>query len=217
MNVEILAETRTKTGKGAARNLRRQDKVPGVVYGPKSEPLPVAVADNALEKLLREMGEESKLLKLNVEDGGNLQTRQVLIREVQVHPVRRQFLHVDFYEVPLDQPIVVEVPVELLGEAAGVKEGGLLNLIRRTLAVRCLPGDIPEKVQIDVSSLEIGSTVHVADLVQQVPFELADEDHLTVVTINAPQAVAEPAEAEEGEEETEQSAETGEGEEVTTE
>ena len=216
MNVELLAETRSTTGKGAARSLRRQAKIPGVVYGPKAEPLPISVADNALEKLLREMGEESKLLKLNVADGQNLQTHQVLIREVQVHPVRRQFLHVDFYEVPLDQPIVVEVPVELLGEAAGVKEGGLLNLIRRTLAVRCLPGDIPEKVQIDVTSLEIGSTVHIADLVQQVPFELADEEHLTVVTINAPEAVAGPVEAEEGEE-AEESAETGEGEEVTTE
>lgn len=216
MNVELLAETRSTTGKGAARSLRRQAKIPGVVYGPKAEPFPIAVAGNELEKLLREMGEESKLLKLNVADGQNLQTHQVLIREVQVHPVRRQFLHVDFYEVPLDLPIVVEVPVELLGEAAGVKEGGLLNLIRRTLAVRCLPGDIPEKVQIDVTSLEIGSTVHVADLVQQVPFELADEEHLTVVTINAPEAVAEPVEAEEGEE-AEESAETGEGEEVTTE
>ncbi len=217
MNVELAVEVRPRTGKGAARSLRRQDKIPGVIYGPKAVPLPISVADNALEKLLREMGEESKLLKVTVADGQSRQMRQVLIREVQVHPVRRQFLHVDFYEVPLDHPIVVEVPVEVLGEAAGVRDGGLLNVIRRTLAVRCLPGDIPEKVQIDVSSLEIGSTVHVADLIQQVPFELVDEAHLTVVTVNAPEAIAEPVEAEESEEAAGESAETAEGEEVTTE
>lgn len=218
MNVELGVEARPRTGKGAARSLRRQDKIPGVIYGPKADPLPVSVADNALEKLLREMGEESKLLKVTVDDGQTRQMRQVLIREVQVHPVRRRFLHVDFYEVPLDHPIVVEVPVEVLGEAVGVRDGGVLNVISRTLAVRCLPGDIPEKVQIDVSSLEIGSTVHVADLIQQVPFELVDDAHLTVVTVNAPEAIAEPVAAEESEEEAAGAiVETAEGEEVTTE
>jgi len=213
MDIELAAQTRNQTGKGAARSLRREDKVPAVVYGPKAEPLPISVANNRLEKLLREMGEESKLLRLDIEDGEDRHVRQVLIREVQVHPVRRQFLHVDFYEVPLDHPIVVEVPVELLGEPVGVKEGGLLNLIRRTLSVRCLPGDIPEKVSVDISALEIGSAVHVADLVNQVPFELTDEEHLTVVTINAPEALAGAAEVEEGEE----VGESAEGGEVTAE
>ena len=216
MDIELAAQMRTATGKGAARSLRREDKVPAVVYGPKAEPLTISVANNRLEKLLREMGEESKLLRLSIEDGEDRKVRQVLIREVQVHPVRRQFLHVDFYEVPLDHPIVIEVPVELLGEPVGVKEGGLLNLIRRTLSVRCLPGDIPEKVSVDISGLEIGSAVHVSDLVNQVPFELADEEHLTVVTINAPEALAEAAEVEEGEEVGE-IGESEEGEEVTAE
>lgn len=216
MDIELAAQMRTATGKGAARSLRREDKVPAVIYGPKAEPLTVSVANNRLEKLLREMGEESKLLRLSIEDGEDRKVRQVLIREVQVHPVRRQFLHVDFYEVPLDHPIVIEVPVELLGEPVGVKEGGLLNLIRRTLSVRCLPGDIPEKVSVDISGLEIGYAVHVADLVNQVPFELADEEHLTVVTINAPEALAEAAEVEEGEEVGE-IGESEEGEEVRAE
>ncbi|MDY0041190.1 MAG: 50S ribosomal protein L25, partial [Desulforhabdus sp.] len=137
-------------------------------------------------------------LRLSIEDGDDRKVRQVLVREVQVHPVRRQFLHVDFYEVPLDHPIVVEVPVEVVGEPVGVKEGGLLNLVRRALSVRCLPGEIPEKITVDVSSLEIGSALHVADLVSQVPFELTDEEQLTVVTINAPEAIEEAAGAEEG-------------------
>ena len=205
MNVELLAESRSKIGKGAASRLRRENKVPGIVYGPKAEPLPVAVAANDLERLLKEMGEESKLLKLNVEDGNDRQLRQVLIREVQVHPVRRRFLHIDFYEVPLDHPIVVEVPVELLGEAVGVKQRGVLNLVRRTLSVRCLPAEIPEKVSIDVTALGVGAAVHVADLIDNFPFELVDDAHTTVVTINAPESLTEEAEgveAREGEEVT---------------
>jgi large subunit ribosomal protein L25 len=197
MNVELLAESRSKYGKGAARRLRREDKVPGIVYGPKAQPLPVAVAANALERLLKEMGKESKLLQLTVEDGNDRQLRQVLIREVQVHPVRRRFLHIDFYEVPLDHPIVVEVPIELLGEPVGVKQGGMLNLVRRTLAVRCLPAEIPDRVSIDVTALGVGAAVHVADLVSNYSFELVDDAHMTVVTINAPEGLTEAAEGEE--------------------
>lgn len=197
MNVELLAESRSKYGKGAARRLRREDKVPGIVYGPKAQPLPVAVAANALERLLKEMGKESKLLQLTVEDGNDRQLRQVLIREVQVHPVRRRFLHIDFYEVPLDHPIVVEVPIELLGEPVGVKQGGMLNLVRRTLAVRCLPAEIPDRVSIDVTALGVGAAVHVADLVGNYSFELVDDAHMTVVTINAPEGLTEAAEGEE--------------------
>ncbi len=114
-----------------------------------------------------------------------------------MHPVRRRFLHIDFYEVPLDHPIVVEVPIELLGEPVGVKLGGMLNLVRRTLAVRCLPAEIPDKVSIDVTALGVGAAVHVADLVSNYSFELVDDAHMTVVTINAPEGLTEAAEAEE--------------------
>jgi len=204
MNIELAAQVREKTGKGAARALRRSGRIPANVYGPKTGPCGLSVEAKELEKLMREMGEESRLLRLTVEGGTDgPQMRQVLIREVQVHPVRRRFLHVDFYEVPMDQPIVVEVPVEMMGEPAGVKTGGVLDLVRRTLAVRCLPGEIPEKVQVDVSSLEVGMTIHVADLVHQVPFELVDDQNLAVATISAPEGIAaETPEEEEGEEVT---------------
>lgn len=208
MDIELSAEVRSKTGKGAARSLRREDRIPAILYGPKTDPVLLSVTANRLEKLMREMGEESKLLNLNIESDDGRQTKQVLIRELQVHPVRRRFLHVDFYEVPMDQPIVIEVPVELVGEAVGVKQGGVLDLVRRMLSVRCLPGEIPEKVEIDISNLEVGSTIHVADLVHQVAFELVDDQNFAVVTISAPEGAAEAeAEEEAGEEE--------EGEEVT--
>ncbi len=204
MDIELTATMRSKSGKGAARTLRKQELVPAVLYGPKMETISLSVTASRLERLMRDMGEESKLLRLTIDEGEKSQTKQVLIREVQVHPFRKRFLHVDFYEVPLDHPIVVDVPLEMIGEAAGVKMGGTLNLIQRTVSVRCLPNAIPEKIQVDVSGLDVGSSIHVEDLVKLVSFELVDDPSLAVINVVAPgEAEPEaPAAEAEGEEET---------------
>jgi large subunit ribosomal protein L25 len=194
MDVDLSVQVRTKTGKGPARRLRREENVPAVLYGPKTAPVPLTVPALPLLKLLKDMGEESKLIRLLIGQGPDQQIRQALIREVQTHPVRRRFLHVDFYEVPLDQLILVEVPVELDGEAVGEKKGGVLNLIRRTLSVRCLPGEIPERVHIDISGMDLGSSVHVADLIGRVPFELMDDKGTAVVAMVVPEEMTKAAE-----------------------
>lgn len=191
MALELDAITREKIGKGAARNVRRDLQVPGVIYGPKTEATHLTVSALNLEKLLRETGSESKLLSLRI-DGG--QPRQVLIREIQTHPYRRRFLHVDFYEVPLDRPITVEVPVELVGDCIGVQKGGELNLIQRTLAVRCLPNQIPESIRIDVSKLDLGEILHVEDLVAESSYEFDEVPTVGVVSVLAPESPAQPAE-----------------------
>ncbi len=191
MSLELDAVTRVTTGKGAARGLRREKRVPAVLYGPKVVPTPLTVSALHLEKLLRETGGESKLLNLNIEGS---QTRQVLIREVQTHPYRRRFLHVDFYEVPLDQPITVEVLVELVGDSVGVQKGGELNLIRRTLAVRCLPREIPESIRIDVSNLDLGQILHVQELVAESSYEFEEDPSVGVVSVVAPESAPEAAE-----------------------
>ncbi len=196
MDVQVVAQLRTITGKNKARMLRRQEAIPAIFYGPHSQTTPLTVPLMRLEKLFREMGEEQKLLTLVIEGDKERQEKQVMIREVQVHPARRQLLHVDFYEVAMDQAIVVEVPVELQGKPVGVVKGGTLNPLCRALAVRCLPRDIPEKVEIDVSKLEIGQTLHVADLIGIVPFELADDASFAVATIEAPEGGAEAPAAE---------------------
>jgi large subunit ribosomal protein L25 len=199
MDVQVVARVRAKTGKGAARKIRGQDMVPAVFYGPQSEPVPLSIPAARLEKLFREMGEEHRLLSLIIDDGRERQEKHVMIREIQVHPARRQMLHVDLYEVAMDHPIVVDIPVELTGRAAGVERGGLLNLIRRNLAIRCLPGEIPEKIEVDVSSLDIGDAVHVSDLVGVVPFELMDDPTFAVANVVAPEGMAEETGTETGE------------------
>jgi large subunit ribosomal protein L25 len=196
MDVQVIAQLRTMTGKNEARSLRRQELVPAVFYGPHSQTTALTIPLVRLQKLFREMGEEQKLLTLVFDDATAHQEKQVMIREIQVHPARRQLLHVDFYEVAMDRAIVVEVPVELKGKPVGVVMGGTLNTLCRFLSVRCLPGEIPDKVEVDVSSLEIGQTLHVSDLVGIVPVELADDGGFAVATIEAPEGGAEGAAAE---------------------
>ena len=190
MDVELVGQLRSETGKGAARRLRSRQMVPAIVYGPKMESVSVAVSSKRMEKLLRDMGEESRLLTLSIEGDGEPSTKQVLIREIQVHPSRRRFLHVDFYEVPMDHPIVVVVPVELVGESIGVKKGGTVDLVRRTVSVRCLPGEIPEKIEVDIKQLDLGGAIHVGDLAKMVPYALVDDKHLSIVNILAPEGAA---------------------------
>lgn len=198
MDVEVMVQMRSKTGKGAARCLRRENSIPAVLYGPKTEPVSLSVSAKRLEKLLRDMGDESKLLRLTIDGGETSETKQVLIREVQIHPVRRRFLHVDFFEVPMDQPIVVDVPVELVGESIGVKKGGTLNLIRRMLSVRCLPGEIPDRVQVAVGDLDVGSTIQVGDIVGKVPVDLVDDRSFAIVTVASPEGKSKEGEGAEG-------------------
>jgi len=186
--MELSAKVREKTGKGPARRLRQQEWIPAVCYGPKTAPLPLSVPRNQLLKCLQEMGEETRLIPLVVEDGASRTTKKVVIREVQVHPYKRRVMHVDFHEVALDEPLTVDVPVEITGTAAGVADGGMLNQIRYTLSVRCLPTDIPEKITVDVSQLGVGESLHVSDLRGKVPFEILDDDSYTVVTVAAPES-----------------------------
>lgn len=196
--LELSAKVRERTGKGSVRRLRREEWIPAVCYGPKTAPLPLSVPMNQLLKCLKDMGEETRLIPLVVEDGSTRTTRKVVIREVQVHPHKRRVIHVDFHEVALDEPMTVDVPVEIVGTPAGVPDGGMLNQIRYTLSVRCLPTEIPEKITVDVSGLGLGDSLHVSDLRGKVPFEILDDDSYTVVTVAAPEsekaaAVSEPS------------------------
>lgn len=199
MDVELTAVTRNRSGKGAARSLRRTDMVPAILYGPKTPSISLSVEARRLKKLLRDMGGESRLLHLSIEENNKQVMRQVIIREIQVHPARRRFLHVDFYEVPLDHAIEVEVPVELVGESLGVKKGGTLNLIRRMLSVRCLPAEIPERIQVDVTAMDLGSSIHVADLLDKVSFQIIEDANASVVNISAPEGMAKESEGSGGE------------------
>src|SRR5687768_1028182 len=160
---EIVVEARPRAdfGKNVNRRLRAQGLIPGVVYGAKKEPVPVAVSPKEIGTILRSASGENTLFDLQL-DGGR---RKVILKEFQVEPIKGKLLHADFYEVALDQALEVTVHIELTGVPVGVKvEGGILDFVTRELQVECLPTDIPEKIVVDVSELGMGKHVRVSDI-----------------------------------------------------
>lgn len=165
--LQIAVATRETTGKGAARQLRRQGWVPGSLYGP-SVSRPVRVRRNELERLLKVPGARTRLVRLVVQDGESTgESYSVLIKEVQRDPVALEPLHVDFYAVPMDRPVRATVPVLLEGVEALERRGLVPAVGEREVEVECLPTAIPRYFTLDVAALEDGDSLTVADL--QVP------------------------------------------------
>ena len=162
--VEIKVERRDGSGKGRARKMRRTGAIPAVFYGPKRTTMSVRVSAEEFGKKLAHL-EGSHLIRL-VNDGGadaDLHDKAVLLREVQRHPVTDDVLHIDFIEVDLTERLTVSVPLHFIGKAAGVTAGGILQPILREIEVECLPTEIPQFIEIDVSALGIHEVVHLSD------------------------------------------------------
>lgn len=210
--VSLHATTRNTTGDGPARQLRRSGKTPAILYGRETAPMSLAVDTHEFEQIINKFNINQVLIKLNVTDGGFPES-SVMIKELQVNPLTRDPLHVDFYVIDMKRKITVSIPVVTAGKAAGVEEGGILQVVRRELDVNCLPGMIPEHIEIDISHLQIGDAVHIGDLQLKGDVEFLDDESLTVVTVLSPHVEPEPEEEEllEGEE-GEEAAEIEEGE-----
>lgn len=158
----LTAKKRDVTGSGGARRLRRDGWVPAVIYGHGEESRNLKVEELELRHLLERISVDNTLVDLAVEDDG---TRKVLIREIQTHPWKSRILHVDFFHIQEDEEIRVAIPIRFQGSPLGVREsGGILQTNRNEIEVECLPGEIPEYFELDVTELEIGDSLHVADL-----------------------------------------------------
>jgi large subunit ribosomal protein L25 len=199
---DLKVNKREATGKGPAREFRRQGIVPAVLYGPKMETVLLAVSGYELENIYKQSESEHVLLNLVIENGGT-QKKTAMIKEIQTTPVADEFLHVDFYEISLDEEIVVKIPVEATGKSVGIERGGFLQLVRHQLEVSCLPTNIPATIQIDITELDIGDSIHVEDIDPGDKVKLLFDNNFTVVTVVAPAAeeeeVLEEEELEEGE------------------
>src|SRR5215467_14404597 len=160
--IVVSAKTRADRGKNAARRLRREGLVPGVVYGGKGENVAVAVDPKSLQKVLRSEAGRNSILKLDIANAG---ATNAILKSWQVDPIREHFLHADFYRIAMDVAIRVTVPIHVVGEARGVKtDGGILELILREIEVECLPGDIPGGIDVEVSDLGINQSLRVSDV-----------------------------------------------------
>ena len=211
METTLQAEVRSERGKNVARRLRRAGRVPGVVYGEGggaagSGALAVSVEPGALSRVLRSDAGANTLIGLTV---GGADSGKVLIKDYQVDPVSHGLLHVDFYRVAMDKVITVTVRIELTGEAEGVKvQGGLIDFVQREVAIACLPSEIPEHIEVDVSSLTIGQGIRLRELLDGASWQPVSDPDTLIVHVIAPRLEAEE-ESEETEAEAEAAAEAG--------
>jgi len=225
MERKLNATRREVAGKGGARKLRTTGQVPGVVYGHGMEPVPVAVDARELYHIMHTDAGSNVLIDLSVGPDHHL----TLAREIQRDHVRGQFLHVDFLAVRRDEMITVDVPVELTGESHGVKEGGVVEHHLWEIRVQCLPGDVPQRIEGEITKLGIGDSLRAGELPLPPSVEMLTDPEETVVSVVPPpilqveeevaeavegeeaEGAAEGATAEEGEQRAEQPAEDAEG------
>lgn len=196
----IVAQPREATGKCPSRRLRKDGKVPAVLYGAKSEgSVNLSISGKVLEKVLHTSAGGNVLVSLTVE--GQKKPRMVMFKEVVRHPMRDSIQHVDLYEVAMDHKVTVDIPVHITGKSEGVALGGVMQQEARTINVECLPGNIPESFDVDVTALGIGDAIHIRDLELAKGVEVLDDPDATIVSIVMPTAEVEAKTAEEVEEE----------------
>jgi large subunit ribosomal protein L25 len=202
MDATLEAKKRDGRGKNEARRLRVSGRIPAVVYGARKEGqapegVPVAVDPKELLRILHSESGANTLINLKL-DGGE---SRVMVRDYQLDPITHQLLHADFYQLAMDKAIVVSVPVVVKGEAAGVKQqGGLLDFVTREIQVQCLPTDIPERIDVDVSELMMHQAIRVKDLATHPKWKAVTDGETMIVHVVMPKAeeAATTAAAEEG-------------------
>jgi large subunit ribosomal protein L25 len=187
---KLTVQLRRDTGKGVARRLRSRGLVPGICYGKTMEqPLPIQLDPKELKGALDPQKRQNTVIDLTVENAeGGPTSITAMLKEYQVHPIKRGILHVDLLAIEADKPVEAEIPIKLVGRAAGLVEGGQLNVARYKVLVRCKPADIPARLELDVSSLEIGDVLHISDLEFPEGVVSLDAERFAVVTCVAPAA-----------------------------
>jgi len=191
LKAQLTATARTAGRKKAAKALRAQGQVPAIIYGHGREPQSLALAAIEFDRLLETIAPESTIVEVAV--GG--QTTRALIREIQRHPIKQGIVHVDFQEIHAGEKLRLEIPIHLVGTPEGVRnQGGILDQVLRMIQIEVLPEHIPEHVELDVTVLVIGKSLHVSDL--KIPnAQIINDPSLTVATVAAPRAEEEVAPA----------------------
>lgn len=159
----VNAEMRTKMGKSAARKLRLQGKIPAVVYGKDVKPLHIFVDLREWRKLQRQI-KKTMVLNLRLRKDGDYEERPVMLKDIQYDYLGDNILHIDFLQVSLERPVEVDIAIHLVGEPIGVKRGGIVEQHLHTVTVECLPTNIPERIDVDISNLDIGDSIHLNEI-----------------------------------------------------
>lgn len=204
MEVKLKASLRTEKGKGAAKRFRDREMIPAVYYGKKIDTVPILVNARDFKSAMSTEAGSNVLINLEFEDElpDTLKGKQTaIVKEIQHHPIRGDILHIDFHKIIMSEEIQAAVPIVLVGEAAGVKLGGVLQHPVREVNVKCLPKDIPEHIEVDVSDLEIGDNIQLSNLPSIDGVEFLDDPEEILISVTPPTKVEVPVVAPEEEEE----------------
>jgi large subunit ribosomal protein L25 len=181
----LTAEIREGVGKEKAKKLRAKGLIPAIFYGPRSQTIPLVIDSKELAKVLQTEAGENVLIDLDIRKGAQSDRKVVMLKDIQIDSLRSITLHTDFFEVAMDEMVTVEVPVHLVGKPEGTKMGGILDQIRRVIQIQCFPGDIPKSIDIDVSPLKIGDSIHVQDI-QVEKAKIISDTNFTIATVVPP-------------------------------
>jgi large subunit ribosomal protein L25 len=182
--IVIEAQRRVPGGKNVNRRLRQSAKIPAVVYGAGREPLPLVVDPEAISDILHSQSGHNTIFAVSVDGGAQA---NVMVKDYQLDPVRGNLIHADLYEIAMDQLLKLTVDVEMVGEAEGVKvDGGIMDVVSRSLEVECLPADIPKSIKVDVSHLKINDYIRVKNLPADPKVKILNDPEVVIVTIVPP-------------------------------
>jgi large subunit ribosomal protein L25 len=194
--IVLLAEERSLTGKGPARRLRAAGKAPAVFYGKKTEPMKLAIDIHEFKKAI-DLAGSNPIFDLQVKEDGNTVSKSAILKERQIVPLDGSLVHLDFLQVYMDEAIEVTVQVEFVGKPIGVEKGGVFQAVAKELRVSCLPNDIPQIITVDVSTADVGHSIHVGDIPLPPGVTAVQDEGIALATVLAPKTGEEEAAGEE--------------------
>ncbi len=183
--IALTAQVRERAGKGVARSLRREQRVPAVLYS-HGKSMPISMGNKEVTRVLNTEGGEHALINLKLEGAKEAADRLALIKDYQLDPVSGRLIHVDLMEVAMNEKVKIEVAVHITGSSLGVKEGGIFQYGLRNLEIECLPGQIPDAVTVDITALKINESIHVRDIKLADGIRILTDPDATVATIQPP-------------------------------
>lgn len=181
--IELKAHIRKESGKGPARRLREKGLIPAVFYGPGAETIPLTVDSSEFAKSAKMGRIESAFIKLAIEDDDSKVEKLSIVKELQVNPLTRSPLHIDFYEIRMDHQLTMDIPIRLEGQSVGIEAGGDLQFSKRTVKLSSLPSLLPDFIEVDISKLDIGDSIKVGDITLEEGIEILDPPDVMIVAV----------------------------------
>jgi len=192
----LSANVKEENGKGAANKLRRNKQIPAVLYGPNTSPVMLSVNEFDLKTVLKSATGENIVLGLQIDTGKGSETKNVILKELQSDPIKPIYYHADFYEISMDRELTFNIPIHLVNTPVGVADGGILQHVKREVSVSCLPGNLVDYLEVDVSGLVIGGSIHVKEVLFPEGIRSLEDAETILAVMNAPAAVVEKVEEE---------------------